>query len=324
MHKIEQLQEEESMPNRAKISLIGGGNIGGVLALSIAEKELADVFMFDLPQKESFIQGKMLDIAEALPVIQSDVNLIGTTDYSNLKDSDVIIITAGFPRKPGMTRDDLVNKNLNVINQIARDVKTYAPNAFCIVVTNPLDAMVYAFYKTSGLSSKKVCGMAGVLDSSRFRYFVAKELNVSVKDVQAMVMGGHGPTMVPLVRLATVGNIPLTEMLDKESIDKIVERTREAGTEIVQLMVDSSAFVSPALSAVEMAESYLKDQKRVLTCAAYLNGEFGIQNYFIGVPAIIGSEGIEKIVEFSLTDEEKAMLDRTYDAVQKTVASTGL
>lgn len=309
---------------RKKIALIGGGQIGGILALLASQKELGDVVMLDIPEKEGLAKGKTLDITEATPIFDTDCKLSGTSSYEDVKDADVTIITAGVPRRPGMTREDLLDVNLKIITEVANNLKKACPNAFHIVLTNPLDSMVYAFKKITGFPKNMVVGMAGVLDTARFRSFVAMELGVSVEDVSATVLGGHGPTMVPLPRLCTVGGIPLTELLSKERIDAIVQRTREAGTEIVKLLANGSAYFSPAASAITMAEAYLKDKKRVLPCAAYLEGEYGINGYYIGVPVIIGAGGVEKVLEIKLTEEEKAMLMNSLEAVKKAVAATKL
>ncbi|OGP14695.1 MAG: malate dehydrogenase [Deltaproteobacteria bacterium GWA2_50_8] len=292
---------------RKKISLIGGGQIGGVLAQLAMEKELGDVVLFDI--LEGMPQGKCLDIWEASPVVGSDAFLKGTNDYADLKGSDVVIVTAGLARKPGMSRDDLLAKNLEIMKDVATHVKEYGAGAFVIVISNPLDAMVYTMQKITGFPTQKVVGMAGILDSSRFRAFVAGELGVSVEDTTALVLGGHGDTMVPIVRYSTVAGIPITELLSKEKIDAIVERTKFAGGEIVKLLKTGSAFYSPAVGAIEMAEAYLKDKKRVLTCAAYLQGEYGVKGYYVGVPAIIGAQGIEKVLEITLNKEEQALFD---------------
>lgn len=301
---------------RKKIALIGGGQIGGIMGLLAAQQQLGDVVMLDIPQAEGMVKGKMLDIAESQAVGEYDAKLSGSSDYADIAGSDVVIVTAGLPRKPGMTRDDLLDVNVKIITNVATQVKVHCPNAFCIIVTNPLDSMVYGFRKVTGFTKNMVCGMAGVLDTSRFRSFVAMELNVSVQDVAAVVLGGHGPTMVPLPRLTTVGGIPLTELLPQETIDAIVKRTAEAGTEIVKLLGNGSAFFSPAASAICMADSYLKDKKRVLPIAAYLEGEYGINGYYLGVPAIIGAGGVEKVLEVSLTDDEKAKLENSLNAVK--------
>jgi malate dehydrogenase len=305
---------------RKKIALIGGGQIGGILALLAAEKQLGDIVMLDIPEKEGMCKGKMLDMAECQWVSGYDAKMSGTSNYADIAGSDVVIVTAGLPRKPGMSRDDLLDVNVKIITNVASEVKARCPKAFCIIVTNPLDSMVYAFRKITGFSKNMVCGMAGVLDTSRFCSFVAMELNVSVKDVAATVLGGHGPTMVPLPRLCTVGGIPLTEMLPKEKVDAIVHRTREAGTEIVNLLGNGSAFFSPAASAIAMAESYLLDLKRVLPAAVYLEGEYGIKGYYLGVPVIIGAGGVEKVIEVKLADDEKAALTKSLDAVKGAVA----
>lgn len=304
---------------RKKIALIGGGQIGGILALLTAQKQLGDAVMLDIPQMEGMVKGKMLDIAESQAVGAYDSKLSGTSDYSDIAGADVVIVTAGLPRKPGMTRDDLLDTNVSIISNVASEVKKQCPNAFCIIVTNPLDSMVYGFKKVTGFDKSMVCGMAGVLDTSRFRSFVAMELNVSVLDVAATVLGGHGPTMVPLPRLCTVGGIPLTELMSQEAIDAIVKRTAEAGTEIVKLLGNGSAFFSPAASAIAMAESYLFDKKRVLPGAAYLEGEYGINGYYLGVPVVIGANGVEKVVEVKLTEDEKAKLMNSLEAVKSAV-----
>jgi len=309
---------------RRRIGLVGGGQIGGILALLAAQRELGDIIIVDIPDKESFVKGKALDITESTPILGCDAKLTGTSNWEEIKDTDVNIITAGLPRRPGMSREDLLDTNVKIITSVAEQIKKHSPKSFNIILTNPLDAMVYAFYKITGFPKQTVVGMAGVLDTSRFRSFVAMELGVSVEDVAATVLGGHGPTMVPLPRLATVGGIPLTELLPKDKIDAIVERTQKAGTEIVKLLANGSAYFSPAASAIAMAEAYLKDKKRVFPCAALCEGEYGINGYFIGVPVIIGAGGVEKVLEVKLTDEEKAMLNNSLEAVKKAVADTKL
>lgn len=304
---------------RKKIALIGGGQIGGIMALLTAQKQLGDVIMLDIPDKEGFVKGKMLDIAESQSVSGYDAKIEGTSDYAEIAGADVVIVTAGLPRKPGMTRDDLLDINVKIISNVAKNVKEYCPNAFCIIVTNPLDSMVHAFRKVSGFAKNMVCGMAGVLDTSRFCSFVAMELNVSVEDVSAVVLGGHGPTMVPLPRLASVGGIPISELLPADKIDAIVKRTAEAGTEIVKLLGNGSAYFSPAASAIAMAESYLLDKKRVLPAAAFLEGEYSINGYYLGVPVVIGADGVEKIIEVKLTAEETAKLTNSLNAVKSAV-----
>ncbi|MCW5829388.1 MAG: malate dehydrogenase [Deltaproteobacteria bacterium] len=309
---------------RAKIGLIGGGNIGGQLALLAAQKELGDAVLFDIPQTEKMTSGKTLDILQSTAVYGQSASLSGTTDWKDLEGSDVLIITAGVPRKPGMSRDDLVKINTGIMKDVAENAKKYCPKAFTIVISNPLDAMVYVYHKITGFSSKKVCGMAGVLDSSRMETFIAEELGVSVADVTALVMGGHGDSMVPLPRFTTVAGVPITELLPKERIEAIVKRTADGGGEIVNLLKTGSAYFAPAASAIKMAESYLRDQKRVLPCAAYLNGEYGIRGYFIGVPAVIGAGGVERVVEIRLTADEQALLDRSRGHVADLVKATGI
>ena len=309
---------------RKKIALIGGGQIGGNLALLATQKELGDVVIYDIPQAEGMTKGKSLDIMQLRPHDGYDVNLEGTSDPAGLKDADVVIITAGIPRKPGMDREDLLEINIKIITDVANNVKKYAPNAFVIVVSNPLDAIVYSFYKVSGFSKNKVIGMAGALDSGRFRAFLAMETGYSAQDVNCMVLGGHGDTMVPITRLATIGGIPAEEIIPKDRLDAIVERVRFAGGELVKLFGNGSAYYAPAASAIEMAEAYLKDKKRVIPSAALCEGEFGVDGYFIGVPTVIGAGGIEKILEFKLLPEEQEMLNKTLTAVKKTVAETKL
>ena len=310
--------------SRKKITLIGGGQIGGNLALLCAQKELGDVVIYDIPQAEGMIKGKALDISQLTPLDGYDSNIIGSSNPKDMKNSDVIIITAGIPRKPGMNREDLLEINIKIITDVANNVKKYAPNAFVIVLSNPIDAIVYSFYKVSGFSKNKVVGMAGVLDSTRFKTFLAMETGYSKQDIQCMVLGGHGDTMVPITRLATIGGIPAEELIAKEKLDEIVERTRFGGGELVKLFGNGSAYYAPAASAIEMAESYLKDKKRVLPCASLCEGEFGVNGYFIGVPTVIGSNGIEKILEFKLEKSEEEELQNTLEAVKKTVIETKL
>jgi len=309
---------------RSKISLIGGGQIGGNLALLATQKELGDVVIFDIPQSEGMVKGKALDIMQLRPHDGYDSTITGTSNWDDVKDSDVFIITAGIPRKPGMNREDLLEINLGIMKDVAKNIKQQAPNAFVIVISNPLDAMVNAFYKISGFSKNKVVGMAGALDSARFRTFIAMETGCSVQDVTCMVLGGHGDTMVPVTRYATVGGVPVEELIPADRLEEILERTRFAGGEIVKLFGNGSAFYAPAQSAIEMAESYLRDKKRVIPCASLCEGEFGIDGYFIGVPSVIGADGVERILEFKLKDDEKAALNNTLEAVKKTVKETGL
>jgi malate dehydrogenase len=304
---------------RNKIALIGGGQIGGTLAHLIGLKELGDVVLFDIV--EGLPQGKTLDIAQAGPVEGYDAKFKGTNSYADIAGADVVIVTAGVPRKPGMSRDDLLGINLKVMAAVGEGIKAHAPNAFVICITNPLDAMVWALRQFTGLPHNKVIGMAGVLDSARFRHFIAEELNVSVEDVSAFVLGGHGDTMVPMPRFSTVAGIPLTELvkmgwIKQERLDQIIQRTRDGGAEIVGLLKTGSAFYAPATSAIAMAESYLKDKKRVLPIAAYVNGPYGLKDLYVGVPAVIGEKGVERIVELNLTDGEKAELAKSAGSVQ--------
>jgi malate dehydrogenase len=304
---------------RKKIALVGAGQIGGTLALLAAQKELGDVVLFDIV--DGVPQGKALDLAETGPVEGFNAKLSGTSSYEALEGADVVIVTAGVPRKPGMSRDDLLSINLKVMEQVGAGIAKYAPNAFVICITNPLDAMVWALQKFSGLPANKVVGMAGVLDSARFRYFLSDEFGVSVEDVHAMTLGGHGDDMVPLIRYSTVGGVPLPELVksgwtSQEKIDAIVDRTRKGGGEIVALLKTGSAFYAPAASAISMAESYLKDQKRILPVAAYLKGEFGISDLYVGVPALIGAGGVEKIVDLELSAEEKTGFDKSVASVK--------
>jgi malate dehydrogenase len=306
------------MPTRKKIGLIGAGNIGGELARLCANKELGDVFLFDIPAKENFAKGKALDLEQNGAIIGYDASIRGTSNWADLEGADVLIVTAGIPRKPGQSRDDLVATNLPIIRDVANNAKKYCPNAFVIVISNPLDAMVYEYKRVTGCDKSKIAGMAGVLDSARFQLFLAREANVSVKDVRAMVLGGHGDDMVPVLSMTTINGVPATTLIAKDKLQAIVERTRKGGGEIVNLM-GTSAYYAPATAAVAMAEAYLLDQKRLLPCAAYLDGEYGYKDLFMGVPVIVGGNGIEKIVEIPLTDEEKAMLAKSAQSVQAVV-----
>ncbi len=309
---------------RKKIALIGGGQIGQILAMIAAQKELGDIVILDIPEFENPAKGKALDLMEMAPHGNYDASIKGTSDYKDIAGADVVIVTAGRPRQAGMTREDLLAVNLNIISAVAAGVKEHAPNAFCIIVTNPLDAMVYSFYKLTGFPRNRVAGMAGTLDTARWRAFIAMELGVSVTDVAGTVLGGHGPDMVPLPRLTTVGGVPLTEIATKEQIDRLALRTREAGTEIVKLFGKGSAFFSPAWSAIVMAESYLRDKRRILPCAALCQGEYGVNGLFIGVPAMISASGVEKIYEIKLTEDENALLQKTIAGVKKTTEETKL
>ena len=310
--------------SRKTIALIGGGQIGGNLALLAAQKELGNIIIFDIPKAEGMVKGKALDIMQLRPHDGYDANITGTSNWKDVKDADVFIITAGIPRKPGMDREDLLEINLGIMKDVAENIKEQAPQSFVIVISNPLDAMVYAFYKISGFPKNQVVGMAGALDSTRFRTFIAMETGYSVQDVTCMVLGGHGDTMVPITRLATIGGVPVSDLVSAERLSEIEERTRFAGGEIVKLFGNGSAFYAPAQSAIEMAESYIRDKKRVIPCASLCQGEFGIDGYFIGVPTVIGADGVERIVEFELQDHEKESLNNTLIAVQKTVSETGL
>jgi len=304
---------------RNRIALIGAGQIGGTLALLAGLKELGDIVLFDIV--DGVPQGKALDIAQASPVEGFDVAYAGTSKYSAIRGADVVIVTAGVPRKPGMSRDDLLEINLKVMGQVGAGIKKYAPKAFVICITNPLDAMVWALQKTSGLPTNMVVGMAGVLDSARFRYFLAEEMNVSVEDVTAFVLGGHGDTMVPLPRYSTVAGIPLPDLvkmgwLTRKRLDEIVQRTRDGGAEIVGLLKTGSAFYAPASAAISMAESYLRDKKRVLPAAAYLTGEYGVRGLYVGVPVVIGAKGVERVLEIELGRAERNALNKSIESVQ--------
>ena len=307
---------------RNKIALIGSGQIGGTLAHLVGLKELGDIVLFDIA--DGIPQGKALDIAESAPISTFDANIIGTSSYEDIKDSDVCIVTAGVPRKPGMSRDDLLSINLRVMKSVGDGIKKYAPDSFVICITNPLDAMVWALQKFSGLPPENVVGMAGVLDSGRFSYFLAEEFNVSVKDVQTFVLGGHGDTMVPLVRYSTIGGIPIPDLVkmgwsSQNKIDQIVQRTRDGGAEIVALLKTGSAFYAPAASAINMAESYLRDQKRIIPCAANLSGQYGLKDIYVGVPTIIGNKGVEKIIEINLNETEKLNFSKSIDSVKNLI-----
>ena len=310
---------------RKKIALIGSGNIGGTLAHLIGLKELGDVVLFDIA--DGIPQGKALDIAESTPIEGVDASYSGGSDYSVIEGADVIIVTAGIPRKPGMSRDDLIGTNANVMTQVGAGIKKYAPNAFVICITNPLDAMVWVLREASGLPHNKVVGMAGVLDSARFRYFLAEEFNVSVEDVTAFVLGGHGDTMVPLTRYSTVAGVPLPDLIKagwttQEKLDQIVQRTRDGGAEIVGLLKTGSAFYAPAAAAVLMAESYLKDKRRVLPVAAWVDGAYGLDGIYVGVPVVLGANGVEKIVEIELNASEAAEFGKSVDSVRGLIAKS--
>ena len=298
-----------------KVTVVGAGNVGATAAQRLAEKELCDVVLVDIV--EGLPQGKALDLAEAAPIEKHDAHLTGTNDYAPSANSDIVIITAGIPRKPGMSRDDLLSTNAKIMKNVTQEVAKLSPDAVLIIVSNPLDAMCHVAYETSGFPKNRVIGMAGVLDSARFRTFIAMELNVSVENITAFVLGGHGDTMVPLPRYSTVAGIPITELLSQDRINALVERTANGGAEIVGLLKTGSAFYAPASAAVEMAESILKDKKKILPCAAYLEGEYGYNDLFMGVPVKLGANGVEEVIEITLLDEEKAALDKSAEAVKE-------
>ncbi|WP_131923132.1 malate dehydrogenase [Hazenella coriacea] len=308
---------------RKKISVIGGGFTGSTTAFLLAQKELGDVVLVDIPQAENPTKGKALDMLEASPVQGFDAQITGTANYEDTADSDVVIITAGIARKPGMSRDDLVSTNAKVMRSVTEQIVKYSPNCIILVLTNPVDAMTYEVYRTSGFPKHRVIGQSGVLDTARFRTFVAQELNVSVEDVTGFVLGGHGDDMVPLVRYSYAGGIPLEKLIPTDRLEAIVERTRKGGGEIVGLLGNGSAYYAPAASLVQMAEAILKDKKRILPAIALLEGEYGYENLYLGVPTILGGNGLEKIVELDLTDEEKAALDQSADSVRKVMAVLG-
>ncbi|WP_088068567.1 malate dehydrogenase [Gottfriedia luciferensis] len=301
---------------RRKISVVGAGFTGATTAFLLAQKELGDVVIVDIPQLENPTKGKALDMLEASPVQGFDANIIGTSDYADTANSDIVVITAGIARKPGMSRDDLVSTNSNIMKAVTREIVKHSPNCTIVVLTNPVDAMTYTVYKESGFPKHRVIGQSGVLDTARFRTFVAQELNLSVKDISGFVLGGHGDEMVPLVRFSYAGGIPLEKLIPKDRLDAIVERTRKGGGEIVNLLGNGSAYYAPAASLVEMVEAILKDQRRVLPTIAYLEGEYGYSGIYLGVPTIIGGNGIEQIIELDLTADEKAALDRSVEAVK--------
>ena len=309
------------MPARKKIALIGAGNIGGELAALAARKELGDVWLFDIPDKVGVAQGKALDLEQNGAVLGYDAGIKGTASWDDIAGSDVVIITAGVPRKPGMSRDDLLTINLKIIRGVAENLKAKCPNAFVIVVSNPLDAMVYELKKVTGFPRERVVGMAGVLDAGRFQLFLAREAGVSVKDVRAMVLGGHGDTMVPVLSYCTVNGVPVKQLIAADKLAAIADRTRNGGGEIVKLM-GTSAFYAPASAAIQMAEAYLRDEKRLLPCAAFLDGEYGYKDLYMGVPVILGGKGVEKIVQIELSGEEKAMLDKSAAAVRELIEAS--
>lgn len=302
---------------RRKISVIGAGFTGATTAMMLAQKELGDIVLVDIPQLENPTKGKALDMLEASPVLGYDANIVGTSDYTDTANSDLVIITAGMARKPGMSRDDLVNTNAEIMKSVTEAVVKHSPETYILVLTNPVDAMTYTVFKESGFSKNRVFGQSGVLDTARFRTFVAQALNVSVEDVTGFVLGGHGDDMVPMLRYSYAGGIPLEKLLPRETLDQIVERTRKGGGEIVDLLGDGSAYYAPAASLIQMAEAILKDKKRILPAIAYLEGEYGYHDMYLGVPTIIGGHGLEKVIELDLTDEERALLDKSAASVQK-------
>lgn len=309
---------------RKKIALIGGGQVGSMVALLVTQKELGNTVIVDLPQYKNQVKGKALDIMALRPHDAYDVNLSGTSDYAEIVGAHVVVVTAGIPRTPQMSRKDLLSVNLKIIKKVATQVKKYTPEAFVVIATNPVDAMTHAFHKFSGFPKQRVIGLSGALDTGRFQSFIAMETGMSVKDVSCLVMGGHGPTMVPIVRTATVGGIPLTDLLSAEKIAALVERTREAGTEIVNLLGTGSAYFSSAASIVEMVEAYILDKKRIIASSVLCEGEYGIKGYFIGVPCIIGAHGVERIIEFKLADDESRLLHKDLESIKETVADAEL
>ena len=306
---------------RKKVSIVGAGNVGATAAHWIASKELADVVLIDIV--EGIPQGKALDLLQAMPVEKCDSRVLGTNDYADTANSDIVVITAGIPRKPGMSRDDLLNTNYKIMQDVVGKVVAHSPDCILIVVSNPLDAMAQAAFRISKFNRERVIGMAGVLDSARFRTFIAQELKVSVENVTAFVLGGHGDTMVPLARYSTVAGIPITELMDKTTLDRLIQRTRDGGAEIVKYLKTGSAYYAPSSAATEMVEAILKDKKKILPCAAYLQGEYGIKGLFVGVPCKLGARGLEQIIQIKLTDEEQAALKKSADAVQELVKVIG-
>lgn len=306
---------------RAKITIVGAGNVGATTAHWCAAAELGDIVLLDIPQTEGMPAGKALDLMQASPIVGFDANITGTTSYDDTAGSDIVVITAGLPRKPGMSRDDLLNTNANIVGSVTESIKQTSPNAILILVSNPLDAMVTKAHQVSGFSPNRVIGQAGVLDTARYRTFLAMELGVSVEDISALLMGGHGDTMVPLPSCTTVGGIPITQLLDKKRLDEIVDRTRKGGAEIVGLLKTGSAYYAPAAATTQMVESIVRDKKRLLPCAAYCDKEYRVGGYFVGVPAILGKDGVERVVEISLTDDEQAAFQHSVDAVKELVAA---
>ncbi|EMB13561.1 malate dehydrogenase [Rhodopirellula europaea] len=306
---------------RAKITIVGAGNVGATCAHWCAAGELGDVVLLDIPRTEDMPRGKALDLMQASPIMGFDSNIVGTTDYADTADSDVIVVTAGLPRKPGMSRDDLLATNAKIVTSVAEEIKATSPNAVIIVVSNPLDAMVQQMFKVTGFEPAKVIGQAGVLDTARYRTFLAMELGVSVEDISALLMGGHGDTMVPIPSCTSVGGIPVTQLISKERLDEIVDRTRKGGAEIVSLLKTGSAYYAPAAACAQMVEAIVKDKKRVIPVAAYCESEYGVGGYYVGVPVVLGSGGVERIIELSLTDEETKAFQNSVDAVKSLVST---
>ncbi|GER82495.1 MAG: malate dehydrogenase [Thermogemmatispora sp.] len=307
---------------RTKITIVGAGFVGSTLAQRLAERDYADVVMYDIVP--NMPQGKALDMLQAGPVLGYDSLIVGTNDYADTANSDLVVITSGFPRKPGMSRDDLLRKNQEIVTQVVQEIIKYSPNCMLIVVTNPLDAMAQLAYHVSGFPRNRVVGMAGVLDTARFRTFIAQELNVSVRDVQAYVLGGHGDTMVPLARMCTVAGVPISQLLPAERIEQIIQRTRDGGAEIVNLLGTGSAYFAPSAAVLQMIDSIVLDKKMIMPCSAYLQGEYGIQNLFVGVPVKLGANGVEQIIELELTEDERALLQKSAAAVQELVKVMGI
>ncbi len=303
---------------RAKISIIGGGNVGASCALWAAEKELGDIVVLDIPTAEDLVKGKMLDLAQCGPVELFDANIIGTADYADTAGSDVVIVTAGIPRKPGMSRDDLIATNVKIVKSVAEQVASHSPDAVMILVSNPLDAMVFTAWRASGFPTNRIVGQAGCLDVARFKTFIAMETGFSVEDINALLLGGHGDTMVPLPRYTNISGVPISKFISDERMNEIIERAKKGGGEIVKLM-GTSAYYAPASGSVSMAEAIIKDKKRILPCAAYCDGEYGINGYFVGVPAVLGSGGVEQIIEVDLNDDEKSLMDNSVEAVKELV-----
>jgi len=306
------------MPKRAKIAIIGGGNVGASCAMWVASKELGDIVVVDIPQAENLVKGKMLDLAECSPIERFDANITGTADYADIAGSDVVVVTAGLPRKPGMSRDDLIESNVKIVKSVSENIKQHAPGAIVIVVSNPLDAMVYTAWKTTGFATNKIVGQAGCLDVARYRTFIAMELGVSVEDIQALLLGGHGDDMVPLPRYTSVHGIPVSQLISEDKLTACVERAKMGGGEIVKLM-GTSAYYAPASGVIQMVEAIIKDKKRILPCAGYCDAEYGVGGYFIGVPCVLGKEGVEKVIEIDLDRDEKTLMNTSISHVKELV-----